>query len=253
VQCKLYSLVPQTLPQASGVVTTNRPVEPSATGIKGFDRRKYALITDFTFKQPWFLDNWYTFPKFSLCLRASLIKRFVGRIDCLIQLLIAWFDFDPGRRWFYRTIGSDYPLSVVIDFRLQAHIGKGLVNSPMLSCSANPQSLGSVNIQLSIVNDYTRGDDYSPVLRWSHEPRWWSGLHAGFLHVSLLVNVIMSSAANKKCHAVCAVHYLKKLLGRIMKMQYGHRLLCFKLSFNSLSSNAHFASIPTLYSTITWP
>ena len=27
-----------------GVVTINSPVEPSATGIKVFDRRKYALI-----------------------------------------------------------------------------------------------------------------------------------------------------------------------------------------------------------------
>ena len=26
-----------------------------------------------------------------------------------MEALIAWFHFDPGRRWFYRTYGSDYP------------------------------------------------------------------------------------------------------------------------------------------------
>ena len=38
------SYIPTVL-KIQGVVTTNSPVEPSATGIKVFDQQKYTLIT----------------------------------------------------------------------------------------------------------------------------------------------------------------------------------------------------------------
>ena len=70
-----------------------------------------------------------------------------------------------------------------------------------------------------MVNDYTRGGDYSSMSQ-SHEPRREAcqkdSIHTGLLHVSLLANNIKNNAANESAMLFVpqfVIRYYKKLLG----------------------------------------